>query len=239
MNEILEFFNVNNTFFTVFNYQMSYVEFFGTILNILTVWLLVKKNIWNWPVGIVAVVLFGALFYQLNLYADLFEQGYYFVTGFIGWYLWAKAKKPKDEDEKIIVKRNTIRQNVFWLAGIGISTLIGAWAMAQVHIWLPALFPEPASLPTLDVLTTVMSFAAQLLMIYKRLENWVLWIIVDVIAIGLYWYKGVPFVALLYVIFLFLASKGLVTWYKTYKDEAVEEKEDEKRTSDRKVLPAA
>jgi nicotinamide mononucleotide transporter len=95
MNEILEFLNVNNTFFTIFNYPMSYVEFFGTILNILTVWLLVKKNIWNWPVGIVAVVLFASLFYQLNLYADLLEQGYYFITGFVGWYLWQKPRNQK------------------------------------------------------------------------------------------------------------------------------------------------
>ena len=235
MNAILEIFNVNNTFFTIFNYPMSYVEFFGTLFNIATVWLLVKKRIINWPVGIIGVIFFAALFYQLNLYADLFEQGFYFVTGFIGWYAWAKAKEPRDKDEKIIVTVNPLKTNLIWLAGIGVFTAIGTYVMTHINIWLPSLFPEPAALPTLDVLTTVMSFAAQALMIAKKLENWILWIIVDVIAIGLYWYKGVPFVALLYVLFLGLATNGLIEWYKTYKEEA----EDEKGTRGREVLPTA
>ena len=220
MNTILNLLNVNTIFFTIFGYPMSYVEFFGTILNIATVWLLVKKKILNWPVGIVAVVLFAALFYQLNLYADLFEQFYYFVTGFWGWYLWSKAGKKdreKDEPEDIIVKRNTKNENIKWVAGIAVFTLIGTWVMSNINVWLPKYFPEPASLPLLDVFTTVMSFSAQILMIKKRLENWVLWIIVDIIAIGLYWYKGVPFVAVLYAIFLVLASKGFIEWRKTYK----------------------
>lgn len=235
MNALLHLLDVNNIFFTIFNYPMSYVEFFGTIFNIATVWLLVKKKILNWPVGIVAVILFAALFYQLHLYADLFEQVYYFITGFIGWYMWANSKKPKNEDEKIVVGRNSLKTNLSWLVGIIVFTAIGSWAMSNINIWLPRFFPEPAALPTLDVLTTVMSFAAQIMLMQKKLENWALWIVVDVIGIGLYWYKGVPFVALLYVIFLGLATQGLFVWYKTYK----EEKEDEKRTSDREILPAA
>jgi len=220
MNAILNLLSVNNTFFTIFNYQMSYVEFFGTILNIATVWLLVKKNILNWPIGIVAVILFGALFYQLNLYADLFEQGFYLVTGFWGWYAWTKAAKKREaKEEKIVVERNSTRGNMLWLGGIAVFTIIGTWAMSNIHLWLPSLFPEPASLPALDVLTTVMSFAAQILLVFKKFENWILWVIVDVIAIGLYWYKGVPFVSLLYVIFLVLASKGLISWYKALKTQ--------------------
>lgn len=223
MNTLLQLLNVNNTFFTIFNYPMSYVEFFGTLFNIATVWLLVKKRILNWPVGIIGVVLFAALFYQLHLYADLFEQFYYFITGFIGWYMWAHAKKPKDEEEKIIVTRNSLKVNLIWIGAILILTAVGAWAMSNINIWLPKYFPEPAALPFMDMLTTIMSFAAQILMMYKKLENWVLWIIVDVIGIWLYWYKGVPFVALLYVIFLVLASKGLLEWHKTYKEESHEE----------------
>ena len=108
---------------------------------------------------------------------------------------------------------------MLWLGGIAVFTIIGTWAMANIHLWLPSLFPEPASLPALDVLTTVMSFAAQILLVFKKFENWILWVIVDVIAIGLYWYKGVPFVSLLYVIFLVLASKGLISWYKALKTQ--------------------
>ncbi len=219
MEQLLQLLNVNTTFFTIFNYPMSYIEFFGTLFNLACVWLVMRKNILNWPIGIIGVILFGILFYQLNLYADLFEQGYYFITGFIGWYAWYTSKKTRvDTEEKITVTRNSLKQNIGWLAGITVFTLIGTWAMMNISTWLPTLFPVPASLPLLDVWTTVMSFAAQILLIQKRLENWVLWIVVDIIAIGLYWYKGVPFVAMLYAVFLVLATSGLITWYKALKE---------------------
>lgn len=220
MNWVLQLFDVNNIFFTVLNYPISYIEFVGTIFNLACVWLVARKNILNWPVGIVGVILFAILFYQINLYADLLEQFYYLLTGFWGWYVWAKAKKPKNNDEDIVVLRNNKKQNLSWLAGITLTSLIGGWALARVHLWLPAVFPEPAALPYLDTLTTVMSFAAQYLMIQRKLENWVLWVIVDVIAVGLYWYKGVPFIALLYLIFLGIATSGLITWRNTYRRQS-------------------
>ncbi len=232
MNDLLNLLNVNNTFFTIFGYDMSYVEFFGTLLNLACVYLVAKKNIWNWPIGIVGVAVFAALFYQLNLYADLMEQAFYFVTGIIGWIAWTRAKKPQDKTESIEVTRNTFTANATWLVGIAIFTGIGAWAMARVHLWLPAVFPEPAALPLLDVLTTVMSFAAQIMLIQKRLENWLLWIVVDIIAVGLYWYKGVALVAALYAVFLVIATMGFITWLNTYRRER-----HETRTGSREVLP--
>lgn len=232
MNELLSALSVNNTFFTIAGYPMSYIEFFGTIFNLACVWLLARKNIWNWPIGLVGVTLFAALFYQLNLYADLFEQFYYFATGIIGWYIWLHAKQPENKAESIVVERNTVQQNLFWIIGIIVCTIIGVLIMTRIHLWLPRLFPEPASLPVLDVLTTVMSFAAQALMIRKKLENWLLWIVVDIIAIGLYWYKGIPFVALLYALFLVIATSGFITWRNTYRRE-----HHEKRTGDREILP--
>lgn len=234
MNAIMQFFNVNNTFFTIFGYPMSYIEFFGTLFNLWCVYLVMKKHILNWPIGIIGVILFASLFYQVHLYADLFEQWYYFVTGFIGWYAWAKARKPKSQDEEIVVERNSLKTNVYWAIGIGVFTILGTWVMTHLDDWLPRFFPVAASLPLLDTWTTIMSFAAQILMIQKRLENWVLWIVVDIIGIGLYWYKQVPFVALLYVIFLALATNGLITWHKTYRRQS-----DEKRTGRREILPTA
>lgn len=219
MSALLSLLDVNNVFFTILNYPISYVEFIGTIFNLACVWLVARKNIWNWPIGIVGVVFFGILFYQINLYADLLEQFYFFVTGFWGWYLWSRAKKPKDDDEEIVVKRQNLEQNLTWASAILLISIVGSYAMSNLHIWLPAIFPEPASLPFLDTITTVMSFAATILMMQRKLENWVLWITVDVIAVGLYWYKGVPFIALLYLIFLFIASSGFVTWLRTYQRE--------------------
>jgi nicotinamide mononucleotide transporter len=219
MSNLLNLLNVNTTFFTILGYQMSYIEFFGTLANLACVWLVAKKHILNWPIGIIGVLLFGALFYQLHLYADLSEQLYYLITGFWGWYVWSKRKAKTEDDQNIIVTKNTDRENQAWIITAILGTIVYTWAMSNIHIWLPSLFPEPASFVLLDVFTTVLSFIAQYLLIIKRLENWPIWIVVDVIGVGLYAKKGVPFVALLYLIFLFLAIKGYITWRKTYEKQ--------------------
>ncbi len=84
--------------------------------------------------------------------------------------------------------------------------------MSRVDSWAPGAFPEAASYPYLDALTTVMSLSAMWLMVRKHIESWIYWIVVDVIGIGLYYAKDVKFVALLYVILLVLAIRGLIEW---------------------------
>lgn len=215
MEAILAFFNVNNIFFTFLGYPISYLEFVGTILNLVCVILVARRNILTWPIGIAGVVLFGVLFYQINLYADFFEQIYYFITGIMGWYMWAKLANKNDADDKVIVETNTWRSNLAWLGGIALTSVVATWALSNIHTWLPQFFAEPAALPAIDATTTVMSFAAQYLMMKRKLENWYLWIAVDIVAIWLYWYKEVPFVALLYLIFLGNALYGLWAWQRT------------------------
>jgi nicotinamide mononucleotide transporter len=90
--------------------------------------------------------------------------------------------------------------------------------MSNIHLFFPTIFPVAASFPLLDAFTTVMSFVAQMLMAHKRIENWMIWIVVDVIGIGLYFTKGVIFVSGLYVIFLVLATRGLLVWLKEYRE---------------------
>ncbi len=214
--EILQFFDINNTFFTVLGYPISYLEFTGTVFNLVCVILAAKRKILNWPIGLIGVILFGVLFYQINLYADLIEQIFYFVTGIWGWYLWTRPQN-KDDDKSARVTINSLKVNAIWLAGIAVASVALTYALTRVHIWLPVIFAEPASLPTLDATTTVMSFAAQILMMQRKLESWYLWIIIDVIAVGLYWYKEVPFVALLYFLFLINAFYALVIWRKAYR----------------------
>jgi nicotinamide mononucleotide transporter len=94
-----------------------------------------------------------------------------------------------------------------------LAVVAGAF-VSRLHLYLPAAFPERASYPYLDALTTVMSFTAMWLMVRKRVESWLYWIAVNVIGIGLYYAKAVGFVSLLYVVLLFLAVKGLVSWVR-------------------------
>jgi nicotinamide mononucleotide transporter len=198
------------------------VEFFGTLFNLAAVWLVARKRTINWPIGIIGTALFFSLFYQINLYADMFEQVFYVITGLWGWWAWSVAKrKPSDEAQRIVVTRYARGQWVGWALLIAICTGLGSVFMANIHNIFPDQFPEPATYVVLDVFTTVLSFVAQYMLIKKKVESWALWVLVDIIAIGLYWAKGVLLVSLLYAVFLVMASSGLVTWFRTYKKEKV------------------
>ncbi|MBP6257059.1 nicotinamide mononucleotide transporter [Patescibacteria group bacterium] len=101
--------------------------------------------------------------------------------------------------------------------GIGICTALLIWIIAHLNVRFPKLFAEPASYVILDSFTTILSFAATILMIRKKVECWILRIIVDIIGIYLYYVKGVQFIALEYVLFLCLAINGLLQRQKNAK----------------------
>jgi nicotinamide mononucleotide transporter len=214
------FLDVNNVFFTFWNYPMSYIEFFGTILNIWCVWLVAKNKILNWPIGILGTILFMFLFFQINLYADFFEQIYFLITGFWGWWVWAMGNKKESSGEKPVEKLSN-NSRFWWLSAIVFGTIILGYFTANLNVYLPRFFAEPASFPYLDAFTTVMSFIATIFLVRKQLDAWYLWILVDIIGIGLYWTKGVHLVSLLYVVFLILATKGLIEWLKIYKRNTI------------------
>lgn len=202
--------DINNVMFTVWDYPMSYVEFFGTVLNIWCVYLASRAKLLNWPVGIAASLLYVVLFYQIRLYSDMGEQIYFILIGFYGWWMWRRlggrgAQAPR-------IGRNGNIDNLVYMVAIAAGTVLLMRFMQNIHLYLPALFSEPASYPFWDAFTTVMSFAATILMARGKVECWYLWILVDVIGVWLYFTKGVRFIALEYVIFLALATRGLFDW---------------------------
>jgi len=210
-------FDINTTLFTLWGYQMSYLEFFGTVANIWCVWLTAKNKILCWPIGIIGVIFYLFLFYQIRLYSDLVEQAYFFATSFFGWYLWLNAKHAKEQGNKnrrLAVTANGAAINATYIAIVIFGTAAMGYFMANIHIIFPKYFPEPASYPYLDAFTTVMSFVAQFLLTKKKLESWFLWIVVDIIGIGLYYVKGVKFISAEYLLFLIIAIKGFLEWRK-------------------------
>jgi nicotinamide mononucleotide transporter len=218
MENFIHLFSINTIFFTVFDYPMSYIEFFGTIFNIWCVWLTAKGKVSSWPVGMVGIVLYFFLFYQIRLYSDLTEQIYFFILSIFGWWMWLhpKTKKEAGNDNNLKVSHNTFRVSINYSIIIILGTMVMGYLMGNIHIYLPKYFPEQASYPYLDAFTTVMSFAATILLVKKKIESWFLWILVDIIGIGLYYAKGVKFISLEYVLFLILATKGLYNWIKEY-----------------------
>lgn len=216
-------FSVDCIWFTILEYPMSYIEFVGTIFYLLSVWLIAKRNMLTWPTGIISVILYMILFYQIRLFSDTLEQVYYLIVSIYGWITWSRVKGKQEHASGF-----RFSSPKDFLIGVGI-TLVITFALfavtSNIHLLLPTLFPEKASFPFLDALTTIMSFTAMWLLARKRVESWAYWIIVDVIGIGLYYVKEVKFIALLYVLLLGIAIYGLANWAvkKSEKPSALSE----------------
>ncbi len=181
---------------------MSSLELTGVLFGLLTVYFSVKQNIWTWPTGIVSVSAFGFLFFEIKLYADMCLQLFFLWSCIQGWYFWLHGGANRSE---LTITQLTSRQRILIsMAVLGCVVLIG---------FLFSTFTD-AALPYLDSTASGMSVVAQLLMMRKKLEHWYLWITVDVLSIGIYVYKSIPFTAGLYFVFLLLCIRGLMEWRK-------------------------
>lgn len=197
---------------------MSYLEFFGTLAGALAIALSAKAIVWSWPIGIINVVLFFFLFYQVRLYPDMFLQVFFFVTNLIGWWRWTHPKK-FEEDRKHELRVSylkPVRFVLIFIVGLTGTFLFGSLA-ENIHEIFPRLFPEPSAFPYLDSFVTVMSIITTFLMINKKIESWVLWILIDIIATYMYFVKGIRFVAIEYLAFCFIAAFGLWNWTREYR----------------------
>jgi nicotinamide mononucleotide transporter len=204
--------SVNTIFFTVLDYPMSFVEFFGTVLYLVSVWLIARKNVWTWPTGILSVALYMALFYQFQLYSDALEQVYFLGASFYGWWFWARARSQSDTSGDFGF--SSARGLAAWASATLVLGIALGFVMTNIHLWATAWFPVPASFPFVDALTTIMSLSAMWLLARKRAESWIYWIVIDVVAIWLYFTKGISFVGWLYVVLLGIAVYGFQKWVR-------------------------
>ncbi len=191
----------------LFGQQISYVEIIGTIFGIVGVWLTIKRNIFCFPAGIVNVALYAYLFIQSKLYADALLQVFYVVLLIYGWIKW--LKKNKEDESTEVTKSSSSLLLMLSLIGIVFTILLGTFFKHYTD----------ASLPYIDSLTTSISLVAQWMIAKKKIENWLLWIVADVIYVGMYIYKHLYLTSALYFIFIILAVMGYVEWKKSLADE--------------------
>ena len=188
----------------------TYVEVAGFLSGALCVWLIVKQNIWNWPLGIINATAYIFLFYSAGLYADMALQVMYILLGFLGWYWWLRGGT---NHTKLRVQRIGWRHSLVLLA-------IGTVAFVVMHAYLVKIGD---SAPVLDALTTVMSLVAQYMLTRKYIENWAIWIAADVIYIGLYASRGLYLTSVLYAVFLSMCVVGLITWRQALSSKTSDE----------------
>lgn len=213
-----DFFDVNSEFFNLLGYSLSYIEFMGVLSGLIAVWLSAKANILNWPLGLINIVLSFLLYYQVQLYPDMFLQVFFFVTNLIGWWRWANPG-PEEEDRKHELKVSFMKRGQLILTittGIFGTFALGKFA-SSLHEWFPSVFSKPSAYPYVDSFITVMSIVTTFYMIQKKIECWIIWIIVDLVATCLYYIKGVKFYSVEYFVFCLIATFGLFHWVKEYK----------------------
>ncbi|MVZ67280.1 nicotinamide riboside transporter PnuC [Sphingobacterium sp. DK4209] len=181
----------------------SIIEWFATISGFLCVYLAAKQNIWNWPTSIISVCLYLYIFYHAKLYGDSTLQLYFLGTAIYGWYYWNKRAKT---DDKPISSLNSRQLFLTILSILIIATAIG-YLLSQY---------TDTDVPYIDGFCTAVSLVAQFLMTRKVLENWILWVFVDICYVPLYLHKDLVLTAVLYIAFAIIAWNGYRDWRKTY-----------------------
>jgi nicotinamide mononucleotide transporter len=180
------------------------LEMVATLAGLLCVWLTAKENIWCWPIGLINVGCFFFIFYEARLYADMMLQVIFFILSIQGWIIWLTKRQQAD-----VRPTKRLTPKLGWILVVFFIVLTFVWG------YMLSQFTS-GSIPYLDALIATLSIFAQFLLSSKILENWYVWIVVDVLSIGMYVYKDLYSIAFLYGIFLVIAVYGLLSWKKVY-----------------------
>ena len=178
-------------------------EILAVIFGIISVYLSTREHIWSWPTALVNVSLYFIVFLEAKLYADMGLQVVYFALSLYGWYEWLYGGENRTELHVSRVTRS-----------LGLKLLLIGLASAAIMGTVLARFTD-ASLPYLDSATTSTSLVAQWMMTRKILENWAVWVVVDVVYVGMFIFKKLYLTAGLYAVFLVLAVMGFIQWKRS------------------------
>lgn len=177
----------------------------GVVFGLLSVWYSKRENILVFPTGIIGTGIFVYILLVFGLLGDMLINAYYFVMSIIGWYLWTRKV---DETHFVPITKTTSKEKK-WSALL----FVGAIVFVSVVYFVFDRFDTWTAY--VDTLTTAIFFVGMWLMAKKKLENWVYWIIGDIITVPLYWYKGLIFSSLLYFLLTLIAIYGYKAWKKS------------------------
>jgi nicotinamide mononucleotide transporter len=179
------------------------LELISFVLSIATVLLNIRRNHWAWLFAILSSAMYGVVFFDARLYGDAGLQGVFIAASIWGWYQWLHGSGKGANDQPLAVTR---LDRAGWIASLA------GWA---IGFGLLALFLRAytnTDVPIEDGFLTAGSLLGTLLTARKKVENWHTWIVVDVLYVGLYVYKGLHLTAVLYALFVVLAVLGLRAW---------------------------
>lgn len=188
--------------------QYLTIENTAALLGLINVAILVRRSIWNYPFGIASVALYTYVFFKAGLYSDTLLQPYFLLMQIYGWWNWLHGR---NKDGLARIENMSLQERALSAAGTAAIALGLGWTFSHF---------KSAAAPYLDASCAAMSITAQYLLSIRRLENWILWISVDVIYIALYWWKDLRATSVLYAVFLVLSIAGLAEWLREYRSHA-------------------
>lgn len=182
---------------------MITLELIAVVVTLVAVYLTARQIIWCWPLGLVSVTLYAAVFFQAKLYADMGLQALYFGLAIYGWWAWLHGGE--DHGELQVTFASSKMKTALAVIGIVSGVVLGQTLNRFTD----------ASLPFMDSILTSFSIVAQWMQTRKKLEAWLVWLAVDVFYVGMFLYKGLYPTAGLYAVFLYLAVLGYVEWRRS------------------------
>lgn len=230
----MEFFSTANTLIQIplwgSVYDLSYIEAVGTAAGLLCILLASFEKTINYLFGLINVTLFAVIFFQIQLYANLLLQVFFFGANIYGWYAWSRMSSAQEAELKIrwLSLPKALTTLVISILAIIFLTLnidvvfgrLATWAVELLNLFganltLPIL--DPDAFPFWDSTMTVLSVVAMILMTRKYVENWLLWVVINVISVVIFFIQGVYAMSLEYLILLGIALNGSRLWIKSAK----------------------
>ena len=179
------------------------LEIIAVVFGILSVWFSKKNNILVYPTGMISTSIFTYLLFKWSLLGDMMINAYYFMMSIYGWYIWTRKVNNIVTPISKVSSPEKITSLIIFFCSLsfvyGIYNYFDKWGSYTSYI---------------DNFTTAIFFVAMWLMANRKIENWIFWIIGNIISIPLYFYKGLTFTSIQYIIFTVIAISGYYTWKK-------------------------
>ncbi|MCQ4445778.1 nicotinamide riboside transporter PnuC [Enterobacter cloacae] len=212
-------------------YDLSWIEAVGTLAGLLCIWLASLEKIGNYAFGLVNVTLFAIIFFQIQLYASLLLQLFFFAANIYGWYAWSRQNSQQEAELQIrwLPLPKAIAWFVACVVAIGLMTVyinpvfafltsvaVSVMSGIGLNVTMPEL--QPDAFPFWDSCMMVLSIAAMILMTRKYVENWLLWVIINVISVAIFALQGVYAMSLEYLLLTFIALNGSRMWINSARE---------------------
>lgn len=182
-----------------------WVELVGALAGMVYIFLEIRQNAWLWPVGIVTALFYILVFFQAKFYADMSLQVYYVAISIYGWHQWTKGKFVQDKIQLPVRKTG-------WQ--LGILLFLVSLAIYWVIAFILVRYTD-SPVPYGDAFTTALSIVGTWMLAKKLIEHWYVWVIVNMVSVGLYIFKELYPTTILYLVYLIMAIIGYFVWRKS------------------------